>query len=417
MIQIPFDDIVQKIIEKTGITREELDQKIKTKLDQLSGLISKEGAAHIIANELGVKLVEKTEGRLQIKNILIGLRNVETAGKVISVFEVREFQSGERSGKVGSFIIGDETDTIRIVCWGSMTDKLAELSPGAIVGVKSGYVKDNQGRKEVHLNDRSEIVLNPEGVEIKEVASPQQPEKTRKKIGELTESISNIEVLGTIVQVFDPRFFEVCPSCNKRTRMQETSFVCPAHGQIEPDYSYVINAVLDDGTGTMRAAFFRHQMEQLTGMTKEQLMNFKDTIDAFEEIKTRLLGNQIIVSGNVKKNDMFERLELMANEVNTSPNPEEEIKRAQEEQPEQEVKQEQPTQPEQKEPEQPAPPAQEPVAEPAPTTEPTQPEPVKEPTPEPTQQTQVDPAAVETVEPVAETVEPKPEQTEQNPSS
>ena len=50
MIQMPLQDIINKITEKAGITEEEVNEKIKQKLEQLSGLISKEGAAHIIAN-------------------------------------------------------------------------------------------------------------------------------------------------------------------------------------------------------------------------------------------------------------------------------------------------------------------------------------------------------------------------------
>ena len=67
-------------------------------MKQLSGLISKEGAAHIVANELGIKLFDSFTGKLQIKNIIAGLRNVETVGKVLQVYELREFTTNERQG-------------------------------------------------------------------------------------------------------------------------------------------------------------------------------------------------------------------------------------------------------------------------------------------------------------------------------
>ena len=69
MINVPLSTIKEKILENTDLTEEQLSDKIKEKLDQLSGLISEEGAAHIIANELGVKLLQ-TSGKLEIKNIL-----------------------------------------------------------------------------------------------------------------------------------------------------------------------------------------------------------------------------------------------------------------------------------------------------------------------------------------------------------
>src|SRR3989344_5553581 len=98
MLKIPYEEIVLKINEKTKMTTAEVEERIDKKLKQLSGLISKEGAAHIVANELGVKIFEPLSGKLQIKNILTGMRDVETVGKVLQVYEMREFSGENKSG-------------------------------------------------------------------------------------------------------------------------------------------------------------------------------------------------------------------------------------------------------------------------------------------------------------------------------
>ena len=49
LMGLTYDEIIAKIKEKGG-SEEEIQSKIKLKLNQLSGLISKEGAAQIIAN-------------------------------------------------------------------------------------------------------------------------------------------------------------------------------------------------------------------------------------------------------------------------------------------------------------------------------------------------------------------------------
>ena len=54
MIDIPRAEIVTKIKEAKGLSEDEINAKIQEKLTQLAGLISEDGAAHIIANELGV---------------------------------------------------------------------------------------------------------------------------------------------------------------------------------------------------------------------------------------------------------------------------------------------------------------------------------------------------------------------------
>jgi len=331
MLKIPLADIIAKIKDKTKISEEEINAKIEEKLKQLSGLISKEGAAHIVANEMGVKVFEQVSGRLQIKNILSGMRSVETVGKVIRKFEFREFQTETRSGKVASMVIGDETGTIRAVMWGEQAENIKRLNEGDIVKLVGGYVRENQGRKEVHLNDRSRLIINPKGEKIEHVADERTFEKaTRKQIKALADGDENIEILGTIVQSFEPRFFEVCPECGKRAQQAGGKFVCPEHSFTNPDFSYVMNLVLDDGTETVRCVFFRNQAERLLGKTKDEMMKYKDKPEEFEAVKTELLGNQLKLIGRVNKNQMFDRLEFVSQLVFTNPDPEEEIKRLEE---------------------------------------------------------------------------------------
>ena len=113
MIKIPYSDIVAKLTKQTGITEADIQQKIQAKLAQLSGLISKEGAAHIVANELGVKLIENTG---KIKDLYPEMRNIEFTAKIQTVYEVREFiRADQTTGKVGRIIVGDETGTIPLV--------------------------------------------------------------------------------------------------------------------------------------------------------------------------------------------------------------------------------------------------------------------------------------------------------------
>lgn len=328
MINMPLDMIIEKLKEGAGISEEAINEKIDAKLKQLSGLISKEGAAHIIANELGVKIFDQVSGKLQIKNILSGMRSVETVGKVVATYEVREFETKEgRKGKVGSMLMGDETGTIRVVCWGSQADNINNITPGTIVKIAEGYAKDNQGRKELHINDSSKFLINPDGETVGEVIAQSQdrPAAVTKKINQLVETDNNVAILGTIVQSFEPKFYEVCPECGKRARMKDSGFECETHKVVQPDYSYVMNVILDDGTENIRAVFFRDNVEKITGMNKEALLGSRTTENAFESLKTELLGNIIKITGRVTKNDMFGRLEIVANDVDAKPNPQEEI--------------------------------------------------------------------------------------------
>ena len=326
MIKIPYEEIILKINESTKMNSSEIEERVEKKMKQLSGLISKEGAAHIVANELGVKVFEPLSGKLQVKNIIKGMRDVETIGKVVQVYGIKEFATENRAGKVASMIIGDETATIRVVMWGAQADASANLGQGDIIKITGGYTRENNGRLELHLNDRSQLLINPKGETVKEV-NIQSRQGTRKTIKDLSEADNEAELLGTIVQVFDLRFYEVCPKCSKRARPSVDLFVCAEHGNVIPAYSYVLNAVLDDGTETIRCVFFRNQVEKLLGKTQEQLLNFKSNPAEFEAVKNGLLGTITKLNGRPNNNSMFNRLEFVVNSVDINPSPEEEIKK------------------------------------------------------------------------------------------
>ena len=325
MIKIPYDQIIEKIRQEADISEDDLNEKINAKMKQLSGLISREGAAHIVANELGIKLFENVTGKLQIKNIVPGLRNVETVGKVLQAYELREFNTNNRQGKVASFLMADETGKIRVVMWGSQADNINNIKEGTIVKIIGSYVKENNNYKELHMNEKSRLIIDPPGenVEVKDIAM----ESERKSISQLNENDNAAEILATIVQVFEPRFFEICPKCGKRAKAEEGNFVCAEHNNVEPDYSYVLNLVVDDGTDSIRAVFFRDSMGKLLSLNNEKILQYRENPESFEEVKTSLLGNLVKINGRAKKNLFFDRIELVANNATLNPNPEEEIKR------------------------------------------------------------------------------------------
>jgi replication factor A1 len=327
MINVPFDVMASKIVEEAGISREELDKRVNKKLEQLSGLISREGAAHIIANELGINLLE-AKGLLKIKDLVAGLKGVTINGKVIRKYEPRSFSNEKRSGRLARFLVGDESGVVMVVLWNDQVDVHEKIKESDIVRIKDCYVKDNNGRVELHLNESAGLEINPDGVEVEARPAPQQGNRVRKKIYGLSENDNDVEILATIVQVFDIKFFEVCPECNKRVKAEEGSgkFVCLEHGEIRPGYGAVLNLFVDDGSDNVRVVLWKNQALALLGLEEEKLLSYKDKPESFEEFKTDLLGLMVKLVGRVNRNEMFDRLEFVAGLVFRDVDPEEEIK-------------------------------------------------------------------------------------------
>jgi len=313
MFQMPVSEILQKIVASSGLSEKDVKDKIHKKMDELSGLISEQGAAHIVANELGVKVFDISSGPLKVSKILAGMKNVDMDGRVMNVFPPREFKTESREGKVGNMLVGDETGSIRVVLWNEMSDKLIMLKQGDIVRIKGAYVRENQGRKEIHLGQRSGLAVNPPGVVV------EQKTIKRKKVSELKEDERDVELLGTIVQVFNPTFFELCPQCRKKV----TAGKCAEHGAVEPQLSCVLNILLDDGSGSLRVACFKEQAEKLI----KGIIEMKNDLEQFETEKSELLGNIVKVTGNVRKNPMSGNLDFVAQKIDNNPNPDEELKK------------------------------------------------------------------------------------------
>ncbi len=312
MIGLSYEDIVAKIVEVSNKSEDEIKSRVKEKLAKLSGLISTEGAAHIVANELGVDLIEivRKQG-LKISKLNAGMRGVCAVGKVVKLYEIRTFKKENREGKVASFLMGDETGTIKTVLWDTNQISLVEnesIKESVIVRLTDCNVRDNNGFKELHLSSRSEIKLNPEGIAIDSIVTS-QPSLQRKEVKDVKPG-EFVSVFGTIVQIFEPRFYEACPECGKKIIGP-----CSEHGSVVPKPTPVLNFYLDDGTGTIRTVAFRENVYSILGIDEQRLLSTQNNGSSFEDLKKDVLGKQIMVSGKINRNEMFERLEMAVNRV------------------------------------------------------------------------------------------------------
>ena len=126
MISMSYEQIIEKIHTEKGLSISDIEYSIKNKLRELGELVSKEGAAYIIANEHGVKIFEDfSKKTLKINQIMAGMSSVNIVGKVVQIYAIHEFNTGTRQGKVANLLIGDETGTIRLVMWD--TNHIKEL--------------------------------------------------------------------------------------------------------------------------------------------------------------------------------------------------------------------------------------------------------------------------------------------------
>lgn len=317
MIGLTYEQIIEKIQKEKSLSLSEIDIKVKAKLKELSDLISKEGAAYIVANELGVKIFEDFGKKtLKINQLVSGMGSLNIVGKVVDIYDVREFNTNNRKGKVASFLIGDETGTSRVVLWD--TNHIKEIEDGNIVKdkvikIRNAYVKENNGFKEIHLGNRGSINLNPEE-KIDEVKLGYVHEIINKKIKDLNPGDFS-SISGTIVQAFEPRFYDACEECWKKVN---ENLKCEMHPDAVSSKMPVFNFYLDDGTDNIRLVAFRDNAHKLINNIHE----LRENPALFEEARVNLLGSQYVFTGKVTKNEAFDRKEFVVNSIEQI-NPEE----------------------------------------------------------------------------------------------
>ncbi|MFH1592855.1 MAG: hypothetical protein ABIB47_05820 [Candidatus Woesearchaeota archaeon] len=326
MFNLSYKEIISRIQEEKQLSEEEIQLKIKEKLVQLSDLISKEGAAHIVANELGVKILDVSK-EVKINRLLTGMNGVSLLGKVVQVNDVVNFKKNDREGKVVSILFGDDTGVVRVVFWDTNHIKDVEdgkIKEDTILKITNAYVKSNNAYKEVHLGNRAELELNPSGVEV-EVKNERSYDFEKKKISELQMGDVGVGVVGTIVQVFEPRFYEACPRCGKKLEAVGDSASCKEHGKVEQELVPIVNVFIDDGSENIRAVAFRNHAESLLNLNKDELLKARDNLEEFNKIRDGLLGRQLILVGRVIRNEFFDRNEMMVQRV-IDVNPDELVK-------------------------------------------------------------------------------------------
>ena len=324
MISVSEQEIIDRLLEK-GMTKEEIENEIKERIEEMNGLISRMGALKIIANDHNISLFKASESvRVRIKNLVGGLDDVTVYGRVTDIFPVKEFTRKKGGkGKVASMIITDETGTTRVVLWDNKTNILDKIKIGDVVKVVQARVR--QGNfLELHTKASTRIMITDD--------------EESKKIPKITnlDTIENssekTKVMGKVVHIFESNpFYETCPKCNRRATYNDGKWVCPEHGEFDtPRQTLKVNFILDDGVANIRCVAFGKAAEQLLGISSEEAYKIAEEHgDMFKPVRDKIqdiIGKEYIVRGIANINDFSDKKEIIVRSIREV-NPERELER------------------------------------------------------------------------------------------
>ena len=284
--------LLERISQASGLQKEEIERKVEAKRAKLSGLVSKEGAAQIVAAELGINFDRE---RMRISELVQGMKRVNVAGKILELYPIRQYNKNGREGKVANMIIADESSNIKVVLWDMNHISLIEngkIKMGDVIEIGNAMIRNG----ELHLSSFSDIKQSKEKIDnvivqrvynIKKIADA--------KIGQ------DLKTRAIVMQVFDPRYFEVCNECGKKVVDSE----CKIHGKVEPKRRALINVILDDGSESIRG-LLSNELALKLGLEEEDIFS----LEKFYEKKSSLIGEEKYFVGNIRNNTLYNAIEF-----------------------------------------------------------------------------------------------------------
>ena len=238
---------IKKIVEETGLSKNEIQTLVEEKKEELKGLISDEGALFVIAKELGVDVASENQEllndvELNIADIALNMKNIVLVGRIKDIYNVNSFNKNNgETGYVGSFLLHDKTGDIRIVLWDDQVSIFNDerFERNEIVKILNGTARAGRtAGLEVHVGKFSKVILSPEDVDYKKFPKIKDEFVNIQNINENSGSISTE---GKVMNRFPVKEF---------TRRD---------GQI----GRVSSMVLRDSTGRIRITFWNDDIEKI----------------------------------------------------------------------------------------------------------------------------------------------------------
>ena len=309
---IDLNDMLTELEKKSSFNRDKLFEMIKSKQEELSGLVSLEGAAHLVARELGVDLLKITSRPIKIKDIADGMKNLNVKGRIVQITDIREFsKKNGNKGKVCNLVLTDGTGDIRIPIWDNQVDDIIRMfKVGDVILAKNVVVRQNNfGDAELSILKTSVLEKTDDDETIPTTRTGLKKTLSRIQLKDAKEGF--FEIKGCIVDVFKINpILTICPICRAKVENK----ICQTHGEVEPELTLIVTGIIDDGTSSIRAVFFRDKAKDITDLNPKILQDLSIE-EGINLIKEKILGNEYSLKGRIQKNKLFDSLEMIVDQV------------------------------------------------------------------------------------------------------
>jgi len=234
------------------------------------------------------QLPEFEKKKLKIEDIEPDLPTVDLAARVQRTTSPNEFTREDgSSGRVMNVILGDETGTIRASFWSDMVDTGKKLSSGDILLIENANSsKGMRDQPEIRVNQRTNLEINPENLEIEE------PESEMVRISDIEPGLDSIEIVGRVIDKSEINEFE----------------------KDEGETGKVGSVNIGDESGTIRATLWEEKSKIIEKLEKGDIIKIKNAYS----VAGNYGGPEIQVEerGEISKNPQIEKELPPVDEIN-----------------------------------------------------------------------------------------------------
>ena len=168
-------EIYQSLLN-TGLSEDEIEQKIKKKANRLHGFISPDRVLYLVAKDQGLSFgssdirsevytaieeeFDYDEFKIDISEVIEGMTNIVIVGRIGKIFRINKFTRKDGSpGIVGSFILYDNSGNIKVVLWDTHIKIMENIhfQVDELIRIVGGYSKSS-------LNNSLEVNLGKKGL-------------------------------------------------------------------------------------------------------------------------------------------------------------------------------------------------------------------------------------------------------------
>jgi len=304
--------LIEKVAEDSDLDEDDIKEKVEEKMEEFEGLVSEEGAVHLVAKEHGIDLSEERSKNLEIKNIVPEMRKVQITGKILNISDRNTFEREDGEGKVQNLVLGDSSSTIRVTLWDEQTEIAENVEEGDVIEISGAYsVEDNRGKAELRLGDNAQVKMSE-----KEFDDVELQTATEVPVSEISGENNTFTIKGMVMKVYTSNpFFRVDPDSGDTVKEDsDGNYVTDDGTEVEePEGRLAISAVIDDGSSSIRTVFFGQQARKLLDVDEdtEKDMDLQTVEDAAKKTE----GLEAKVEGRTRYNDYFGRIELLANNI------------------------------------------------------------------------------------------------------